>query len=93
MSREVGEWVFMPLTQGGPSCCSLILLLLVTQRLSVFLSVGFSTLFSICLRTCTDLDSAELCGPSYTEFVASLLEGELMIAAQGGHFDRWDVHF
>lgn len=41
----------------------------------------FSTLLSICFRTCTDLDAGELCGPSYTEFLTSLLEGELVIVA------------
>lgn len=67
----------MPRTQRGASCCSLVLLLLVTQCLSVW----FSTLLLICFRTCADLDAAELCGPSYIEFLASLLEGELVIAA------------
>lgn len=80
----------MPSTQRWPSCCSLILLLVVTQ---CCLSVWFYTLLSICLRTCTDLDSAELHGPSYTKFLASLLAGELVMAAWGGRFGRWDVPF
>lgn len=63
---------------SGPSCCSLILLLLVTECLS---AVWFSRLLSICFRTCTGLDSAELCGPSCTEFLSSLLEGAFVIAA------------
>ncbi|KAL2305416.1 hypothetical protein Nmel_007402 [Mimus melanotis] len=45
------------------------------------MSVWFSTLLSICFRICTDLDSAELCGSSYSRFLASLLKGEFVIAA------------
>lgn len=56
----------------GPSCCSLWLVLLVTECLPVCLSCFTSVYF----RTCTNLDAAELRGSSYTELLTSLLERE-----------------
>lgn len=52
-----------------------------------------STLLSVCFAACADLDAAGLCGPSCAGFLASPLEGEFVVAAWGGDFGRWGVHF
>lgn len=69
----------MPWTQGGPSCCSSILLLLVTQCLSVCLC-DFPLCFQSALEVALILMLLSYVNHPYTEFFASPLEEEFVVA-------------
>lgn len=69
----------MPWTQGGPSCSSLILLLLVTQCLSVCLC-DFPLCFQSALELALILMPLSYVDHPYTEFLASAPEGEFVVA-------------